>query len=136
MTNLVEFAPLADLLVSGRMSDLGIDIASEGQARVLRLRGELDLANAEQLTEALSTLEPAPEDRVVIDLSECDFIDSAGLSAILHGAQQVSKAGGSVRIACPEGHLRDLLRITAIDQSIPVVGTRDEALAALGLEPS
>ncbi len=118
------------------MSDLAIDIASEGQARVVRLQGELDLANAEQLTEALSKLEPAPEGRVVIDLSECDFIDSAGLSAILHGAQEVSHTGGSVRIACPEGHLRDLLRITAIDQSIPVVGTRDEALAAMGLEQS
>ena len=31
---------------------------------------------------------------MVIDLSECDFIDSAGLSAILHGAQQVSRPAG------------------------------------------
>lgn len=116
------------------MSELTIDIGSEGPARVVRLRGELDLANAEQLTEALAELEPAPEGRMVIDLAECDFIDSAGLSAILHGAQELTDDGGSVRIACPEGHLRDLLRITAIDQSIPVVGTRNEALTALGLD--
>ena len=39
-----------------------------------------------------------------------------------------------MRIACPEGNLRELLRITAIDQTIPVVATRQEAMAALGLD--
>jgi anti-sigma B factor antagonist len=116
------------------MSELRIELGSEGPARFVKIQGELDLANAERLTEALSGLEPEPAGRVVIDLAECEFIDSAGLSAILHGAQELSGDAGSVRIACPEGHLRDLLRITAIDQSIPVVATRDEALAALGLE--
>lgn len=118
------------------MSDLSIEIGSEGPARVVRLRGELDLAAGDDLMAALSKLDPAPDGRVVLDLSECRFIDSAGLSAILHGAQRVADAGGSVRIACPEGNIRDLLRITAIDQSIPVVGTRDEALAVLGLDAS
>ena len=116
------------------MSDLTIDITSEGPARVVRLGGELDLASASKLTEALAKLEVAAPERVAIDLSECEFIDSAGLSAILHGAQAISDAGGSMRIACPDGHLRDLLRITAIDQSIPVVATQDDALAALGLD--
>jgi anti-sigma B factor antagonist len=115
------------------MSDLSIDLTSEGPARVVRLGGELDLASAPQLTDALSRLDGSSTGRLVIDLSDCEFIDSAGLAAILHGAQELSEAGGSVRIACPEGNLRDLLRMTAIDQSIPVVATRDEALAALGL---
>ena len=117
-----------------RVGELTIDIASEGPARVVRLGGELDLASAQRLTQALDGLDNPPPERLVIDLADCEFIDSAGLSAILHGAQQISDAGGSVRIACPEGHLRDLLRITAIDQSIPVVATQDDALSALGLD--
>jgi len=116
------------------MSDLLIDIGSEGPARVVRLGGELDLATAKQLTDALDAIDLTTPGRVVIDLSDCDFIDSAGLAAILHGAHRATEAGWSVRIACPEGNLRDLLRITAIDQSIPVVGTRNEALAAMGLD--
>jgi anti-sigma B factor antagonist len=113
------------------MSDLSIEFTSEGPAQVIRVGGELDLASAPKLTEALATIDAGTTKRLVIDLSECDFVDSAGLSAILHGAQELGEAGGSVRIACPEGNLRDLLRMTAIDQSIPVVATRDEALAAL-----
>ena len=118
----------------GPVSDLVIDVAPEGPGQVVRLKGELDLVNAEQLAAALGAVTESDPGRVAIDLSDCDFIDSAGLAAILHGAQQIADAGGSVRIACPEGNLRDLLRITAIDQSIPVVGTRDEALAAMGLD--
>ena len=70
----------------------------------------------------------------LLGLSAVALYTDAGLSAILHGAQAISDAGSSMRIACPEGHLRDLLRITAIDQSIPVVATQDAALAALGLD--
>src|SRR5215831_15082175 len=115
------------------MSELTIEFTSEGPARVVRVGGELDLAGAPKLTAALTNIDAAMTERLVIDLADCEFIDSAGLSAILHGAQQLADAGGSVRIACPEGNLRDLLRMTAIDQSIPVVATRGEALAALGL---
>ncbi len=116
------------------MNELEIELGSDGPAQVVRIRGELDLASAPKLAEVLGRLDPSPSGRLVIDLAECKFIDSAGLSAILHGVQALGDAGGSIRIACPEGHLRDLLRITAIDQSIPVVATRDEALAALGLD--
>ena len=115
------------------MSELAIDLAREGPADVIKLRGELDFEVVPQLEEAFAALNAGPE-RVVIDLTDCDFIDSTGLAAILHGADRLRRAAGELRIACPEGHLRDLLRLTAIDQSIPVVATRAEALAALGLK--
>jgi anti-sigma B factor antagonist len=115
------------------MSELEIDVAPDGPAHVIRLRGELDFDGVPRLEAAFDELESARE-RVVIDLDGCEFIDSTGLAAILHGADRLRRRAGEVRIACPEGHLRDLLRLTAIDQTIPVVGTRSEALAALGLD--
>jgi anti-sigma B factor antagonist len=116
------------------MTELGISIAREHGAQVLSLRGELDLDSAPQLEAAFTRLEEEPPDRLLIDLAECEFIDSAGLAALFHGARSLRERTGSIRIACPEGNLRELLRITAIDQTIPVVATRQEALAALGLD--
>jgi anti-sigma B factor antagonist len=116
------------------MTELVIDVAPDGPAQVIRLRGELDFDGVPRLEEAFDELERSARERVVIDLDECDFIDSTGLATILHGADRLRRRAGAVRIACPEGHLRDLLRLTAIDQTIPVVGTRSEALAALGLD--
>jgi anti-sigma B factor antagonist len=116
------------------VSDLAIDVDADGRAQVIRLSGELDFDGVPKLEATFDRLEASASDRVVIDLDECRFIDSTGLAAILHGADGLRRRAGEVRIACPEGHLRDLLRLTAIDQTIPVVGTRSEALAALGLE--
>ena len=116
------------------MSDLSVDVARDGPAHVIRLRGELDFDGVPTLEAAFDELERAAPDRVVIDLDDCEFIDSTGLATILHGADGLRRRASALRIACPEGHLRDLLRLTAIDQTIPVVGTRSEALAALGLD--
>jgi anti-anti-sigma factor len=116
------------------VSEPQIAIVPDGEARVLALRGELDLDSAPRLESAFAEIATEPPERVLIDLAECEFIDSAGLATLLHGARKLM-ANASVRIACPEGNLRELLRITAIDQTIPVVATRQEALAALGLEP-
>jgi anti-sigma B factor antagonist len=121
-------------LVSGPVSDLVIDVDRDGPAHVVRLRGELDFDGVPKLERAFDELERAAPIRVVIDLDECDFIDSTGLATILHAADRLRAGASALRIACPEGHLRDLLRLTAIDQTIPVVGTRSEALAALGLD--
>jgi anti-sigma B factor antagonist len=116
------------------VSDLAVDVAADGPAQVIRLRGELDFDGVPKLEEAFAELEREAPERVVIDLDECEFIDSTGLATILHGADRLRRGASTLRIACPDGHLRDLLRLTAIDQTIPVVGTRSEALAALGLE--
>ena len=116
------------------MSDLAIDYGRDDGADVLSLGGELDLDSAPELEAAFAKISAQPPDRLLIDLAECEFIDSAGLAALFHGARGLRHRGGSIRIACPEGNLRELLRITAIDQTIPVVATRSEALAALGLD--
>lgn len=116
------------------MAELAVDVVPEGPARVVRLQGELDFDGVPKLEDVFERLDATDHERVVIDLDECRFIDSAGLAAILHAADRLRRRSGEIRIACPEGHLRDLLRLTAIDQTIPVVGTRSEALAALGIE--
>ena len=116
------------------MAEIGIAIESADGAGVLSLRGELDLDGVRELEAAFERLEAQPPDRLLIHLAECKFIDSAGLAALFHGARNLRGASSSVRIACPEGNLRELLRITAIDQTIPVVATRQEALSALGLD--
>ena len=116
------------------MAEIGIAIESADGAGVLSLRGELDLNGVRELEAAFERLEAEPPGSLLIDLAECEFIDSAGLAALFHGARNLRGESSSVRIACPEGNLRELLRITAIDQTIPVVATRQEALAALGLD--
>ncbi len=108
----------------------------DGGIRSFTLTGELDHATAPELR---GPLEGALEDgtrSVLIDLSECSFIDSTGLSVIVHAHARLIDGDtngddGQLEICCPDAQVRRLLEITGIDRALGLHQTRDEALAAL-----
>ena len=99
--------------------------------RVVAVRGELDLGTAPELEapleEAIGAQEP-----LLIDLSECEFIDSTGIAMIVRAWQQLGNGDeGQVVICSDNEQVRRVLEITGLELSIPVHASRDEALAAL-----
>jgi anti-sigma B factor antagonist len=96
--------------------------------------GELDASTVSDFRAVLTELATKPQ--VVIDLSDVDFIDSAGLGALIGGIRRTREVGGDVALACPRPTLARLLRTTGIDQLVTVAPTVAEAQAALGEEPT
>jgi anti-anti-sigma factor len=98
----------------------------------ISVRGELDLSTAPDLE---GPLEEAVENRasLLIDLSECEFIDSTGIALIVRAWQRLESGGnGRVLAICSDNEqVRRVLEITGLELSIPVHLTRDEALASL-----
>ena len=92
---------------------------------MVTVAGELDLASSSRLSVLLDRL-ASERAALVLDLTACTFIDSTGLAAILHGARPLV----SFSVVCGDGVPGELLRMTAIDQTIPVYGALDEALSA------
>jgi anti-anti-sigma factor len=74
-----------------------------------RLKGELDMATAEDLSELLKTA-AAKDDPIVLDLSEVSFMDSSGLRALLEAAGLPT--GGPVVIQDPSPQVRRVLDIS------------------------
>jgi anti-sigma B factor antagonist len=62
---------------------LSIKDQREGDRHTLLLTGELDMASARELEEQAQRLCARPASELVLDLSRLEFIDSAGLNAIL-----------------------------------------------------
>lgn len=58
------------------------------------LSGELDLASAPEVEEALKRAEATDARAIVLDLSELSFIDSTGIRLVL-GAHARSQSGGA-----------------------------------------
>jgi anti-sigma B factor antagonist len=99
--------------------------------RVVAVRGELDIATSPQVRELLSDAGTDKARPLVIDLGQCPFIDSTGLAALLHGAKPAPNGESHVAIVTPGGDVRRMLELTAIDQTIPVFGTLEQAVAAV-----
>jgi anti-sigma B factor antagonist len=106
--------------------------------KAFNLRGELDHATAPELRRPLEDAINEGDDFILIDLSDCSFIDSTGLSVIVHARSRVLDRNGSGRfeICCPDPQIRRLLEITGIDRAFGVHQTREEALSALSASSS
>jgi anti-anti-sigma factor len=70
---------------------LFVERRTEGDALVVALSGELDLASTPILERELREAEAAAPARLVIDLSGLGFMDSTGLQALLRARERGSE---------------------------------------------
>ena len=114
-------------------SPFGVEVQDQDGVRVFSLTGELDHATAPELREPLESAIEGGALALLIDLSDCTFIDSTGLSVIVHAHSRIADGGetGQLEICCPDEQIRRLLKITGIDRQLGLHRSRDDAMAAL-----
>ena len=93
--------------------------------------GELDQSTAPELRAALSEAVGGARNGVLVDLSDCNFIDSTGLSLLVEAKRRLAEDQRRFGVCCPDADVRRLLELTGIDQAVGLFDTRDEAVAAL-----
>ena len=102
--------------------------------RVVALHGTLDIESSQEVRAKLAGGAADSDRPLVVDLTGCEFIDSVGLAALLQGAKPLQNGESNVAFVAPSGHVRRLLELTAVDRTIPLFDTREEACAAV-LDP-
>lgn len=83
----------------------------------LRLEGEVDLFNTEQLRAALAALPPAGSEEVILDLAGLRFIDIAGTRTLMARAQS---PGLRLVLYDPPASLRYLIGLLWPDARVEV----------------
>ncbi|MBF6170454.1 STAS domain-containing protein [Nocardia blacklockiae] len=105
-------------------------VSVHDEATVLTVAGEVDLATAPALENAIEATLGGDPAALIIDLSQVTFLASAGMAALV-GAHQ--RAGQSTRIAVvADGPATGRqLKMTNLDQVFALHPTLDEALTGL-----
>ena len=113
-----------------RSGQQSVTVTAEWRDRsvVLAVSGEIDMVTAPRLQKEMSAALEQQPDRLVVDLTEVGFFDSAGLSALVAAYQQAGKQS-SVRVVASNGATVRPLQLTALDRKILVYGSVDDALA-------
>jgi anti-sigma B factor antagonist len=96
---------------------------------VVRLAGELDLYNAHAVREALIAACEESPDRLVVDLSGVNFIDSTALGVLIEARTRMANRKGFL-LASPGLETRRALEISGLDKHFSVHETLDGALGA------
>jgi anti-sigma B factor antagonist len=108
---------------------LHIELEKREDYTICRPVGELDAYTVGQFREALGEL--ASEPKLLIDMSEVPFVDSAGLGALIGGIRRAREAGGDVAVCCNRPTLVRLLHTTGFDRIVTVTDTVAEAAESL-----
>ena len=116
------------------MAELRLSIEAKDDCVVVTVGGELDVVGSQRFDDCL-TEASGGSDRVILDLSAVDFMDTTALAVIVgHWRRQVA-AGGRLLLAGARYRYTKALWITGLADRLPMYAGVDEALAAARPEP-
>jgi anti-anti-sigma factor len=91
-----------------------VRMEQHGDASVVVPTGELDLATAPALEDALGRAFGDGTQRVVLDLRELEFIDSSGLRTLLTARRRAEEAGSRFSLVAGHRGLERTLEIAGV----------------------
>jgi anti-sigma B factor antagonist len=109
-------------------SQFRVDVRTEGQAAVIVVRGELDLASSPALEEQLEQLWASETKLLVLDLRELEFMDSTGLSIIVNAHQRLAEDGRELTLVRGPQQVQRLLDLTGVAERLRLVDSPEELL--------
>ena len=112
------------------MSLLTLDTQAADGFVTLVLRGELDIASAPQVEDALSELEAGRPPVLVIDLRSLDFMDSTGLRTVVGADARAREQGRRVAIVRGPEPVDRIFSVTRLNERLQMI---DEPHAVLAI---
>jgi anti-sigma B factor antagonist len=122
---------------------MGISVRQDGQVRVIRMTREITIGRRalgravdlkgnplDDLSETLLDLIRAGHAKLLLDLSEVPFIDSAGLGELIAFKKRTSEAGGDIKLLKPTRRVFELLDILALTSVFEVYTDERTAVEA------
>jgi anti-sigma B factor antagonist len=111
----------------------GFHLSSQqrGDSLVVVVRGDLDVVTGPQFDDYL-TAARRQRDRIVLDLSGVDFMDTSSLAVIVGHWKALVAAGGTLALAGARYRYTKSLWITGLADRLPLYDTVDSAVSAAG----
>ena len=111
------------------MTTLDLRTTERGGGVYVELAGELDIATAAKLEDALRPVEAARPALLVLDLRPLDFMDSSGLRALVAADARARDDGRRLVLIRGNERVQRVLRITRLDERLEIV---DDAQSLAG----
>jgi anti-anti-sigma factor len=93
-----------------------ITVKRDGQATLVRVGGELDIASSQALERELSELQA--DTLVIVDLRDVSFIDSTALGVLVRAHQLANDQRRRLGVVYAEGQVSRLLSLTGLEHEL------------------
>jgi anti-sigma B factor antagonist len=117
-----------DILNNHSHEDLKLHMHVVDGMQVFELSGSLDIATSPTVRASLLDASARGDHRLIVDLTNVDFLDSTGLGALIGAQRRAKEFAGEVRLVVKEGQIVRLLRITGLLKIFAVYSTLNDAV--------
>jgi anti-sigma B factor antagonist len=102
-----------------------------GDVVILDVKGRITLGEGDELLkDKVNTLVNQGKKKIVLNLADVPYVDSAGLGEIVRTYTTVSRQGGSLKLLNLTKRISDLLSITKLLTVFETFDTENEAIAS------
>lgn len=98
----------------------------------LKLEGRLDLAGVAQVEEQFKEQTALAVRGLLLDCTGLSFLASLGMRMLMQAAKSMQGRGGKVVLAGPQEEVENALRMSGLDQVMPIAESIEAAQALLG----
>jgi anti-sigma B factor antagonist len=95
------------------------------------LTGSLDVATAPRVRDLLIRLIDEGHHRLILEMSEVDFVDSIGLGVFVGVVHRLRPYDSSLAVAAPSAQTRKVFEITQLVRVLPLYDTTEAAVEAV-----
>ncbi|MGM0369295.1 MAG: STAS domain-containing protein [Bacillota bacterium] len=103
---------------------------TKNKIKIIELIGDLDGNSATKVREEIMA-HIDNNSKLVIDMSKCEYVSSAGLRLLLIIAKKVKAVGGKGVLAGLVDEVKDVMEITGFDHMLTSYETVDQAINSL-----
>jgi len=110
-----------------------IDVRSQGQIKIVKLRGRLSLGESvDRLRATVEDLLGNGENRLVFDLAELQTVDSSGIGLFSRLLTSTKQGGGSLKLVNPSKFVVQTLKLVGLLNLFEVFPDANSAAASFG----
>jgi anti-sigma B factor antagonist len=100
-----------------------------GDVVIVDVKGKITLGDgSDMLKDKVRSLVQQGYQKLLLNLVDVSYVDSAGLGSIMDGYASANKTGGSLRLLNPTKRIRDLLVITKLSTVFETFENEDDAV--------
>jgi anti-sigma B factor antagonist len=118
-----------------RREEVGMQISQRavGDIVIIDLNGKMTLGEGDELLrDKVNSLVQQGQKKLVLNLAEVPYIDSAGLGEIVRTYTTVSRQGGALKLLSLTKRIQDLLAITKLLTVFETYDTEADAVKSFG----
>jgi len=98
---------------------------------VIKLAGEVDVYTSPRVKQEIVNLLNSDTTRMVVDLTEVEYLDSTGLGVLIGGLKRARERDGDLKLICDNVRILRIFEITGLTKIFDIYRSESEALEKL-----